>query len=70
MNDIFPEQLKFWDPGNILEQPDEVPANHQTFHELGWDMGRGARKEKENMDCLPARWKAKGQQDRALEETL
>lgn len=43
MDNIFPKQFKFWYPGNILKQSDEVSANHQTFHELdgvGGGMGK------------------------------
>lgn len=45
MDNIFPKQFKFWYPGNILKQSDEVSANHQTFHELD---GVGGGRWKEN----------------------
>ena len=45
MDNIFPKQFKFWYPGNILKQSDEVSANHQTFHEL--DGVGGGRRERE-----------------------
>lgn len=52
MDNIFPKQFKFWYPGNVLEEPDEVPANHQTLHELdgreGWT---GKRRETRLFTC-------------------
>lgn len=53
MDNIFPKQFKFWYPGNILKQSDEVSANHQTFHELD-GVGGGKWKENKNKNCLPA----------------
>lgn len=35
VDNVLPELLELGDPRNVLQQPHEVPADHETVHELG-----------------------------------
>lgn len=48
VDDIFPELLKLRYPSNILQEPHQISAYHETIHELG----EGKRRERERKNAV------------------
>lgn len=45
VQDVLPELLKLRDPRHVLQQAHQVPADHETIHELGKNHGERGKDE-------------------------
>lgn len=45
VNDVLPQLLKLGYPSNVLQEPHQIPANHEAIHEL-WG---GEKRDRESL---------------------